>query len=412
MKFVVVTYGTEGDTRPLAALCHALIAAGHEALLLADGGTLASARALGIPHAALSGDIRAALMPGQALSAAVREKGGFNHTARALAKIANAQASAWMEQVLEATAACDALIVSGLAAFVGLSVAERRGIRAIGTGLIPITPTSAFPSPFLPPRAVPRVLNRTSQRIVNALLWTAFRRAVNQARVRVCGLPPRWRVWTEHPMLYGVSPSLLPTPADWPANARICGQWNVPESGWSPPPDLVDFLAAGEAPLYIGFGSMAGFSRNAFLERMVEAVGSRRALFFPGWSGMEGAGLPGNFHTIAEVPHGWLFPRVSTVVHHGGSGTTHSAARAGVPSVVLPFAGDQFFWADRLQRLGVAAAAGPGRDVSGARLAAALARAGQPDMRARARALGGRLAQEDGTAVAVAAIAALMGGRG
>lgn len=57
MRLLAVTYGTEGDTRPLVMLCHGLQAAGHEVMVLAEGGTLGSAQALGVPHAALEGDI-------------------------------------------------------------------------------------------------------------------------------------------------------------------------------------------------------------------------------------------------------------------------------------------------------------------------------------------------------------------
>ena len=71
---------------------------------------------------------------------------------------------------------------------------------------------------------------------------------------------------------------------------------------------------------------------------------------------MNPSGLPSSFFVVRDTPHGWLLPQTSVVIHHGGAGTTHSAARAGVPSVVMPLAGDQFFWADRLQRLGVAPA--------------------------------------------------------
>lgn len=408
MQLAVVTYGTEGDARPLAALCRALMDAGHEARLLADRSTLSSAHALGVPCGALSGDIRQALMPGQALSVAVQEKGGFNRTAKALAEIANTHTSAWMREVLEASEGCDAIIVSGLAAFVGLSVAEYRGIKAIGAGLIPITPTADFPSPFLPPGKVPRWLNRASHRLVNGLLWQAFRKKTNAARASVCGLSPRKKVWIDHPMLYGLSPSLLAQPGDWPGNARVCGQWNMPPAAWTPPQDLDDFLSAGEAPLYIGFGSMAGFDRRQFLDTLVNAVGGRRALFYPGWSGMEAAALPANFFKIGEVPHHWLFPRTALVVHHGGAGTTHSAARAGVPSVVIPFAGDQFFWADRLRQLGVAPAPVMGKSISAAQLRQAIDDAARDDMRVRARALGLKMAGENGLGTAVKAVEELL----
>lgn len=93
--------------------------------------------------------------------------------------------------------------------------------------MIPITPTAGFASPFLPPKWIPRVLNRASHTFVSAALWRAFRAKTNEARA-MFRLPPRRAVWTEHPMIYSVSPSLLPAPADWPANARLCGQWLAP----------------------------------------------------------------------------------------------------------------------------------------------------------------------------------------
>ncbi|MGK9233326.1 glycosyltransferase [Inquilinus limosus] len=408
MKFLVVTYGTEGDTRPLAALCRALMDAGHEATLLADGATLGAARALDVPAIALAGDIRGTLRPSAAISGAVAGGHRFTRTAKALARIANINAEAWMRTVVENGQGCDAVILSGLAAFVGLSAAEHLGVKAIGIGLIPISPTTAFPSPLLPPGIVPRFLNRASHRFVNAMLWRAFRNATNAARARACGLPPRRELWTSHPMLYGVSPSLLPRPADWPANAQVCGQWTLPAPHWSPPHELADFLAAGDPPLYIGFGSMVGFDRDAILEAVIGAVAGRRALFYPGWSGIDTSRLPDNVLAIGETPHSWLFPRTSLAIHHCGSGTTHSAARAGIPSVAAPFAGDQFFWAARLAQLGVAAPAVPAKSLTAPRLARAIAFAEGTEARRRAKALGERMAAEDGLGAAVGTIEEIM----
>lgn len=404
MKLVIATYGTEGDTRPLAALGRALMDAGHEVRLLADAATLGSAATLGVPSAPLSGDIRRAIAPEGALADAVRGRGGFTDTSKALAAIANANTGAWMREVVDASAGCDAILVSGLVSFVGLSVAEYRGIPAIGTGMIPITPTAEFASPFLPPGKLPRWLNRASHRLVNALLWQAFRKSTNAARASVCGLPPRQHVWTDHPMLYGVSPALLSGPADWPANAQACGQWRIDARAWAPPPELAAFLDAGEPPVYIGFGSMAGFDRAAMAAALTHALAGRRALFYPGWSGIDASLLPAHVRVIGDTPHDWLFPRVAMAVHHGGSGTTHSAARAGIASGVVPFAGDQFFWANRLQRLGVAAAPVAGRRMDAVALARAIAFAERGETKARAMELGARLAQEDGLKRAVSAI--------
>jgi sterol 3beta-glucosyltransferase len=408
LKFVVVTYGTEGDARPLSALCRALVDAGHKARLLADAATLGTAESLGISTVVLAGDIRGTLRSTGTISHVIKQGSNFNRMVNALAGIANANADAWLRAIVDAGEGCDAIIVSGLAAFAGFSAAEHLGVKAIGTGLIPITQTMAFPSPFLSPKWVPRSLNRTSHRLVNGLLWRAFRRATNAARANVCGLAPRQAGWNGYPMLYGISPSLLPLPGDWPDNAQVCGQWVPPSTGWAPPQTLRDFLAAGDAPLYIGFGSMVGFDQHRPLKEIVAAVAGRRALFYPGWSGVDTASLPANFFVVGDTPHSWLFPKTSLVVHHGGSGTSHSAARAGVPSVVVPFAGDQFFWADRLKQAGVATAAVNGRDLRAQALTSAIEFAEADPVRARARALGERMRAEDGLARATLAIEKIM----
>ena len=402
MKLLALTYGTEGDTRPLAVLCRALMDAGHDVTLLADAATLGSARSLEVPHAALSGNMK------DELSALVSSGKGVNATAAGLARIANAQAHSWMQQIAQAAIGCDGLIVSGLAAFVGLSVGEHLGIRVIGTGLIPISPTHAFASPFLPPRWIPAVLNRTSHQAVNSLLWRAFRKATNQARRSVLSLLPREKPWTEHPMLYGVSPALVPEPRDWPAHTRLCGQWLAPADSWAPPAALEAFLDAGEPPVYLGFGSMVGFDQKAMLDVFMDAAKGLRVLLYPGWSGTPDMVMPDNFFIIEETPHQWLFPRTSLVIHHGGSGTTHSACRAGVPSVVLPFAGDQFFWAHQLNRLGVADHAVSTRKLDQEKLKQAIRFAQHAETRQRVAALGKQMAQETGTATAVAEIETIL----
>ena len=195
-----------------------------------------------------------------------------------------------------------------------------------------------------------------------------------------------------------------PRPGDWPANAAVCGQWLAPAPDWQPPPALRGFLAAGEAPVYIGFGSMTGFDKARLLAALIDGMAGRRAVLHPGWSGLDARQLPPNFHAIGDTPHDWLFPQMALVVHHGGSGTSHSAARAGVPSVVVPFAGDQAFWAHHLAQSGVAPPAVAGSRFGAEDLARGIAFAHDPQVRARARALGERMRAEDGLGTAVRAI--------
>lgn len=406
MKLLALTYGTEGDTRPMAMLCRGLIDAGHDVQLLSDGSTLSSAAALGVPHAALAGDIQEDVV-------ALLARGNSTRAASSgLARMAHRHVAEWTRQADDAAAGCDAVLTGGLAAFVGISVAERHGIPVIGTGMIPITPTRAFPSPFLPPGWTPRLFNRPSHQLATWLIWQQFRGPVNATRRALLDLPPTHAPSIDAPMLYGVSPSLVPTPADWPADHVICGQWRLPDTvAWSPDAALQAFLAAGPPPVYLGFGSMTGFDRETVLASLLRMLGGRRVLLSPGWSGLPDLALPDTVHPVGPVPHEALFPLTALVIHHGGSGTTHSACRAGVPSMVMPFAADQFFWADRLHRLGVAPAALSSRRQDDAVLSRALAVAEQPDVRRRAAELGTRMARENGVAMAVATVQGLLGRR-
>lgn len=405
MKLVVLTYGTEGDTRPLIALSHALMRAGHQVSLLGEARSLGAARQFALPVAPLSGDIRTLYTHwGQS---------GARGTAKALVQLTNDNAAAWMAQTLQAAQGCDAIVASGLAGFVGLSVAEHLAIPAIGAGMIPLTPSREFPSPFLPPSWVPARLNRASLALTNQLLWRALKNALNRARADVLGSPPRARLWTRHPMLYGISPSLLPQPQDWPDHALMCGQWVPPPAAdFIAPPELTQFLAAGPAPIYVGFGSMTGIDLPSMLHIVIKALNGRRAVVWPGWSDMGAMALPDNILRIDAAPHDWLFSQMSAVIHHGGSGTSHSAARAGRPSIVIPFAGDQAFWADRLHRRGIAAKAVDAKRLNVHTLAQAISFVEQPSVVARAAEIGHAMAKEDGVGVGVGMIEAMVSGDG
>lgn len=63
--------------------------------------------------------------------------------------------------------------------------------------------------------------------------------------------------------------------------------------------------------------------------------------------------LPDTIYNITSIPHDWLFPRVDAVCHHGGAGTTGASLRAGKPTIIRPFFGDQSFWAERVESLRV-----------------------------------------------------------
>ena len=136
---------------------------------------------------------------------------------------------------------------------------------------------------------------------------------------------------------------------------------------------------------------------------IVEAVAltGQRAVLHQGWAGLGGL-LPDSIFPIGEVPYAWLFPRMAALVHHGGSGTTALGFRSGVPSVIVPFIFDQFYWGSRAYELGIGPEPIPYRHLTAQGLAGAINLAvSNSEMRRRASDLGARLSREDGLRRAV-----------
>jgi UDP:flavonoid glycosyltransferase YjiC (YdhE family) len=407
MRFTVVTYGSEGDTRPLVALARGLLDAGHELRLFAEQSTIGSAQSLGVPVEALAGDLKSMLPlenPLRELTGADLMKG-----VREGLRVVNGNTGAWMRAVADHARGSDAILYAGLATMMAQTLAEALRRPAIGLWLQPTTTTREFPSPVLPPMRLPGWLNRLSYRLSpQAAVRFFYQRAAVTARKEIFGPVTRGIQPDENPMLYGFSKHLVQRPADWPAGHQICGHWPMPPGDWCPPQALLDFLAAGPPPIYLGLGAVASFVRQRGLTAIIAAIAGRRTVFFPGWSRIDASMLPENFFVVGNTPHPWLFPQTSLVIHHGGAGTSHTATRAGVPSIALPVGADQFFWAGRLAAVGVAPDYVRAGKITTAALVKMIEFTEREQVRERARELAAAMAQEEGVAVAVGAVARLM----
>jgi UDP:flavonoid glycosyltransferase YjiC (YdhE family) len=166
----------------------------------------------------------------------------------------------------------------------------------------------------------------------------------------------------------------------------------------------MEFLEAGPPPVYLGFSSMIPRDPEASMNLMLDALrqANARGIVGTGWMTPGRSEVPGNVLVLDEIPHDWLFPRVSAVVHHGGAGTVAAGIRAGVPAIVVPFYADQPFWAERVRSLGVGPAPIPERRLTAERLADAIRLTLIDDgMRRTAEEIGKKLRTEDGVGTAV-----------
>jgi UDP:flavonoid glycosyltransferase YjiC (YdhE family) len=167
---------------------------------------------------------------------------------------------------------------------------------------------------------------------------------------------------------------------------------------------LLDFLANGPPPVYVGFGSMVDRDQEAVSRIVMEALRQtgQRGILLAGWGGLGAADLPGSLFRVEAASHDWLFPRMAAVIHHGGAGTTAAGLRAGVPNVVVPQFGDQFFWGWRVHTLGAGPRPIPRNELTAAKLAEAIRQAIRDEaMQRRAAELGRQILAENGVEAAV-----------
>lgn len=197
-----------------------------------------------------------------------------------------------------------------------------------------------------------------------------------------------------------------------PEHGHICGfVWFDRHSSQEHAPEEIErFLAEGEPPVIFTLGTTAVHVAGPFYEAAAQACEriGRRGLLLTGHADYAPKRLPSGVKAFTYAPFSVVLPRGCATVHHGGVGTTAQAMKAGRPTVIVPFAHDQFDNAARARRLGVSATVARGK-VSVETLAAALTSVLTPEVGERARALGERLRVENGAEAAAARMESLAG---
>jgi len=413
MRIAIIASGSRGDVEPYVALGKGLRAAGHVVRLVTHRDFESLVTSHGLDFRPVAGSVQDVAES----MAALIENGNFLAILAQMGKEAQRGALALAGAGLAACQGMD-LVLAGIGGvFVGIAIAEKLGLPLLQAYYIPFTPTSAYPAFVIPrpPAWLGTLPNRPSYQVARQMMWQAFRSADMMARREVLGLPaaPFFGPFNSEcvrgqPILYGYSPAVIPPPADWDADTHVTGYWFLdPAEDWTPPLALLDFLHEGPPPVYVGFGSMSSRKPAETANLILAALAhtQQRGIIHAGWSGLQRADLPGSVMMVDAIPFSWLFPRVAAVVHHGGAGTTAAGLRAGVPSVVIPFFGDQPYWGQRIADFGVGPAPIPRKKLTAERLAQAIQTAVTDQaMRQRAAELGAKIRAEDGIARAVAVV--------
>ncbi|HEY4202199.1 MAG TPA: glycosyltransferase [Devosiaceae bacterium] len=412
-RIAIATIGTQGDVQPYLALAVALKEQGYSVVLGATAEFEPFARSYDIEFRSLGASIQAFLQTSR-FDKAMSQNMLLN--APALLRQGQRIVDTAARQAWHMAQGADAIVLNMNTSF-GIDIAEALRIPAIMAALQPLNSTSEFPlciyySPtFGPAFNKLSYTAMTVQQIYYNLPRNKLRRELMGLDSRKKGGFFRNTDGTPLTTLYAYSPLVSQRPRDWPKNALVTGYWQLKDrSDWQPSEAFKQFLSAGDAPIYIGFGSMPfGAERNTqILKEAVKAWGGR-AVVARGWGGINPDDLPDTIFAFDKAPHDKLFQYVSAVVHHGGAGTTSSGLHLGKPTFVVPQTVDQPYWGRRVFELG----AGPKpvrlRKLTPEILADALHDLStNASYRANAQALGEKLMAENGTDRAIKVIERVM----
>lgn len=362
---VCLTIGSRGDVQPYIALCKELLKEGHRPRIATHAEFEPWVRQHGIDFAPVDGN------PAELMRICV-EHGMFTY---GFMKEANSKFRGWLDDVCSsAWRACQGadVLIESPSAMAGIHIAEALEIPYFRAFTMPWTRTRAYPHAFsVLEKKMGGGYNSITYITFDAIFWTAISGQINKWRRRELGLQNTSQSKMQansRPFLYNFSPHVVPPPLDWPDWIRVTGYWFLDEADtYEPPADLKAFIEKARSDqkklVYIGFGSIVIDDPAALTKTVVDSVlkADVRCVLSKGWSdrletkdaSKPEIPLPPEVFQIQAAPHDWLFKQMDAAVHHGGSGTTGASLRAGIPTIIKPFFGDQYFFAQRVEDLGV-----------------------------------------------------------
>lgn len=359
MKIGLQTWGTDGDFMPFLALAIGLREAGHEVMLAytsIDGKDYSGRTDTdGIELIRANGDVQfSSRFNPYAIDA---KPGSFKEYTTLLENYFEPFTETMYGVSSELCQKCD-LVIGHAVCHTLLTASEKFNVPRVSLVLTPLVVRSDHASPIGVPLGT----------ILNSFLWNVGGAVATQqwfkqgkALRKREGLPPikslQKELFTSNVLtLVAVSEAIAPRQPDWSDTVKVSGFLNLPSSNthWKMPEDLRAFLAAGQQPVYMTFGSCTQFDEEGATELMVEAarIYGKRTIIQSDWSRVRKPTDP-NIFCVEQVAHVEVFPLCSLIVHHGGAGTTQSALLAGKPSVVVAHGFDQTYWAHRLESLGL-----------------------------------------------------------
>lgn len=411
-----LTIGSRGDVQPYIAFGLGLMKEGHHVTIITHKEFREFVTSHGIKFKEIAGN------PAELMSLMVEHE-SMNI---GLLKDASNKFSGWITELLDSSwLACKDeafdILIESPSAMAGIHIAEALNIAYFRAFTMPWTRTRAYPHAFIvPDQKRGGNYNYLTHVLFENIFWKGIGGQVNKWRVECLHLQKTNLDMLQQnkvPFLYNVSPTIFPPSVDFNEWVKVTGYWFLDDKvNYEPPKELVNFIAEAKKKnkhlVYVGFGSIVVSNAREMTKALIEAVleADVYCVLNKGWSSRLGdtssaeidVQLPPSIYNAGAVPHDWLFPQMDATVHHGGSGTVGASLRFGLPTVVKPFFGDQFFYANQIQDIGVGICL---KKLNMKSLAAALKRVTIDEkMKERAKYIQSQVGKEDGVQTAIGCI--------
>ncbi|MFN8579124.1 MAG: glycosyltransferase [Candidatus Sericytochromatia bacterium] len=361
MNISIITLGSRGDVQPYLALGLGLKEQGFNVKLLANENFKEFISDFNIDFHPIRGNVHELVN-----SEAGKDLLESGYSIKFIKKFTNIMSEYFdnfFDDMLEGTKGTDFIIFSPLC-FVAQQVAEYLGVKSMTANLQPFNRTNELPSFMFPETFsfIPKY-NLMTHLVFEQAVWQSVRHTVNKNIVKKLNRP-KIGFWgrrnelekLKFPMIYGFSKYIIKRPNDWNKNHKITGYWFLDtQKNFKPEKELLKFLDTDKKIIYAGFGSMVNRNPEETSNMIIKSIKGLnvKLIIMTGWGGLSISDNYEDIHVVNQIPHDWIFPKINAVIHHCGAGTTSATLRAGIPSISVPFFGDQPFWSNQIYKLGL-----------------------------------------------------------
>lgn len=405
MRIAIFTLGSRGDVQPYVALAKAAILKGHSAVICTGKSFKAFIEGNCVEFQEATSDLMAML---ETEEGKMIFNNAIKHpikTKNYLKDVVNPAYRKTLDEFYESAQGADVIIYHPKA-FGAPDIAKFLKIPCISMPPVPITyPIEEFPNLAISPtRNLGKVINKLTYKIMDKAESASIKQ-VNDFREKKLNLPKRksgeyaFKIdGREIPIIYPISSYLFKDVKSWEDKVYLPGFFYLDTGNEVLEEKTLEFINSGKEPIVISFSSMPLKSPDVFKKKLVKALKEtdNRAIIIVGNSGIAFE-REEDILSIKAAPHSLLFPLAKGIIHHGGVGTMAAALKSGKPQIIIPFAVDQPFWANRLYKLGYASKPIKEIEVTTEELISRFKELEKAEIKQKAQDIKNALAKENGT---------------